>query len=100
VKIDGYRPAQDTEATDASRRTGADQDVKRSGAERPAASKSDRVEVSEGAQLLAKAINATNQAPAVRTELVERMRQKLHAGEIGNDSTRLADRIIDDLLNR
>ena len=100
MKIDGYRPAQDTEATDASRRTAADQGVKRSGAERPAASKSDRVEVSEGAQLLASAISAANEAPAVRTDLVERLRQKLNAGEIGNDSARLADRLIDDLLGK
>jgi anti-sigma28 factor (negative regulator of flagellin synthesis) len=36
----------------------------------------------------------------VRTELVEQMKQKLAAGEIGNDSGRLADRMIDDLLKR
>ena len=100
MKIDGYRPAPDTEATDASQRTAAGRGVKRNGAERPAASTSDRIEVSEGAQLLAAAINATNSAPAVRTDLVERLRQKLNAGEVGNDSGRLADRIIDDLLNR
>jgi anti-sigma28 factor (negative regulator of flagellin synthesis) len=58
------------------------------------------VEVSSDAQLLTSAINATNQVPAVRTELVERLRQKLNAGELGKDSARLADRIIDDLLNR
>jgi flagellar biosynthesis anti-sigma factor FlgM len=100
VKIDGNRPAQDTEATDASRRTAADRGVKRSGADRPTASSRDRVEVSSDAQLLTSAINATNQVPAVRTELVERLRQKLNAGELGKDSARLADRIIDDLLNR
>jgi flagellar biosynthesis anti-sigma factor FlgM len=99
VKIDGYRPAQDTEATEASRPTPADRGVKRSGAGQPGAQR-DRVEVSSDAQLLTSAIAATQQAPAIRTELVERLRQKLNAGEIGNDSARLADRIIDDLLNR
>jgi flagellar biosynthesis anti-sigma factor FlgM len=73
--------------------------VKRSGAGQPGAQR-DRVEVSSDAQLLTSAIAATQQAPAIRTELVERLRQKLNAGEIGNDSARLADRIIDDLLNR
>jgi len=34
------------------------------------------------------------------TELVERMRQKLNSGELGKDSLKLADRLIDDLLDR
>ena len=100
MKIDGNRPAQDTQAAEASKQTTADRAVKRSGSEAPAASTRDRVEVSSDARLLSSAIATANQAPSVRTELVERLRQKLSAGEVGNDSARLADRILDDLLNR
>lgn len=103
MKIDGHRQAQqaqDTEATDAARRTAADRSVKRTGTDASAATSRDRVEVSADAQLLTAALNEAQKAPDVRTELVEHLRQKLNAGEIGNDSGRLADRMIDDLLNR
>lgn len=100
MKIDGNRPAQDTQATEASKQATADRGVKRTGTDRPGAAKSDRVEVSSDAQLLAAAINTAKQAPEVRTELVERMKQKLNSGELDTDSGRLADRILDDLLNR
>ena len=100
MKIDGNRPAQDTQATEASTQTTADRAVKRTGADRPAAAKNDRVEVSSDAQLLAAAIDTAKQTPEVRTELVERLKQKLNSGELDTDSGRLADRILDDLLNR
>ena len=56
------------------------------------------MEVSSDAKLLAAALKATTEAQPVRADVVEAMKQKLAAGEIGNDSGRLADRIIDDLL--
>jgi flagellar biosynthesis anti-sigma factor FlgM len=64
----------------------------------PGAVSTDRVEVSSDAKLMGAALKAATDAPAVRTELVEAMKQKLAAGEIGKDSGRLADRMIDDLL--
>ena len=100
MKIDGNRQTQDTEAAEAAKRTALDQAVKRSGTDKAAATSKDRVEVSADAQLLAAATDAAQKTPAVRTELVERMKQKLDAGEIGNDSGRLADRMIDDLLGK
>ena len=66
----------------------------------PGAVSTDRVEVSSDAKLMGAALKAATDAPAVRTELVEAMKQKLAAGEIGKDSGRLADRLIDDLLNK
>jgi flagellar biosynthesis anti-sigma factor FlgM len=102
VKIDGNRYTQDTEATGAAgttQRTTADRRV-RSGVDRPSGETRDRVDVSPDAQLMTSAIAATNSAPAIRTELVERLRQKLNAGEVGQDSGKLADHLIDDLLNR
>ena len=100
MKIDRNRPALENEATEASKRTVADRRVQRSGVDRSSGDKSDRVEVSSDAQLMSSAISATQSAPAIRTELVERLRQKLNAGEVGQDSGKLADRLIDDLLNR
>ena len=101
MKIDLNRLTQDTDATkgtDAARKV-ADRAVTRTG-ERTATSGTDTVELSSDAQLLAAALKATTEAAPVRTEVVEAMKLKLAAGEIGNDSGRLADRILDDLLKR
>ena len=59
---------------------------------------SDRVHVSEDATLAASAKRAADGAPDIRQDLVERMRAKLAAGEIGSDAGRLADRMIDHML--
>jgi flagellar biosynthesis anti-sigma factor FlgM len=74
--------------------------VTKTATERPAASGTDTVELSSDAKLLASALKASSEPSAVRTDVVEAMKQKLAAGEIGNDSGRLADRILDDLLER
>ena len=102
MKIEGNRQTQDTEGTEASKRAAAafDKAVKRTVTDTSSTTSRDRVEVSADAQLMTSALTATQKSPAVRTELVERLRQKFTAGEIGNDSGRLADRMIDDLLNR
>ncbi len=99
MKIDGNRPTQDTDATEAAKKTALDKAVTRTTSEKIAPA-GDRVEVSADAKLLAAATDAARKSPEVRTELVERMKQKLAAGELGNDSGRLADRIIDDLLKK
>lgn len=101
MKIDLNRPTLDTDATkgaDAAR-TVADRAVTRTG-ERTATSGADKVDLSADAQLLAAALKATTETTAVRADVVEAMKQKLAAGEIGTDSARLADRILDDLLER
>ena len=98
MKIDGNRPA-DTAATDATKRTTADTRVQRSGIT-PARDKSDRVDVSPDAKLMSDALDAAQKSPAIRTELVERLKQKLNSGELGKDSGKLADRLIDDLLGK
>ncbi len=43
---------------------------------------------------------AANQPPAVRSDLVDKMRTLLNEGKVGNDAEALADSIIDDLLNQ
>jgi flagellar biosynthesis anti-sigma factor FlgM len=64
-----------------------------------AAQVTDRVEVSGDAALAAAARRAADAAPNIRQDLVEKMRAKLEAGEIGNDPERLADRLIDHMLD-
>jgi flagellar biosynthesis anti-sigma factor FlgM len=100
MKIDGNRPGLDTEAAEASKRAAGDRRVQRSGVDRPSGGTRDRVDVSSDAQLMTSAMNAIQRVPSIRTELVEHFRQKLNAGEVGTDSGKLADRLIDDLLNR
>jgi len=58
----------------------------------------DRVQVSESATLAASARRVADETPDIRHDLVEKMRAKLAAGEIGTDAERLADRMIDHML--
>jgi negative regulator of flagellin synthesis FlgM len=99
MKIDLNRSTQDTEAaksTEAAQKVAEKRVAKKS--DLPGAASTDRVEVSSDAKLLAAALKATTEAQPVRADVVEAMKQKLAAGEIGKDSGRLADRMIDDLL--
>ena len=99
MKIDGNRTAQDAEAakaTEAAQKVAEKRVAKKS--DLPTGTGTDKVEVSSDAKLMAAALKASTEAPAVRADVVEAMKKKLEAGEIGNDAGRLADRIIDDLL--
>jgi anti-sigma28 factor (negative regulator of flagellin synthesis) len=60
----------------------------------------DRVELSADAQLVGSALVAAERAPAIRQDAVDRARQKLLNGEIGADVERLAERLIDHMLDR
>lgn len=61
---------------------------------------SDSVQLSSDAQLLHRALKAAAEAPETRTDRVDAARAKLAAGEIGRDAGRLADRLIDALVER
>ena len=98
MKIDGNRPAHDASATDGTRRTGTDAGVHQGRGVAPLTTAGDRVELSGDAALRAAALKAANAAPEIRSELVERLREKLNAGQIGNDAGALADAILDDQL--
>lgn len=60
----------------------------------------DRVNLSSDARLMDTAVKAVQRSPEVRQDVVERARQKMASGELGKDVNKLADRIIDSLLNR
>lgn len=49
-------------------------------------------------ELMTAALKAINDAAPGRAALLQAVKRKLASGEIGTDSARLADRIIDDLL--
>ena len=98
MKIDGNRPSHDAQATDGTRRSGKDGGVRQGHGIGPATSSGDRVELSGDAALRASALKAALDAPAIRTELVEQMKQKLNAGKIGQDAGALADAMLDDQI--
>lgn len=58
----------------------------------------DRFEKSPDAQLAEMALRAATTSPDIRPEVVERAKQKLMSGELGADTERLADKLIDSLL--
>ncbi len=99
MKIEGDRAygVTDTHQSNQAERVQSGRDQSRTGTAGSAGG--DRVEVSADARLLSRAVSAAEQAPEIRQDVVERAKQKLAAGEIGNDPARLADRIIDSLLS-
>jgi flagellar biosynthesis anti-sigma factor FlgM len=64
----------------------------------PAQSQADQLTLSPEAQLLKAAADAAAGDPAVRAELVEKMRALLAEGNIGTDADSLAESLIDDVL--
>lgn len=99
MKIEGQRPGIETAATDATQRTTGDKSQVNRAGTRPAAT-GDRVEVSADAKLLSEAMKTAAATPDIRTDVVERMKQKLAAGEVGNDAGRLADSMLDGILKK
>jgi len=59
----------------------------------------DRVEVSRDAALVNEAVQAANQAPAIRQDKVEQAKKALADGTLGADAGALADAIIDRMLD-
>ena len=96
MKIEAHRPRIDTSAAGETQKIAADRRTGKAGG--PQSSSGDTVEVSADARLLSQAVKLVNDTPDIRMDVVERMREKLAAGNVGNDAGRLADRMLDDLL--
>ena len=94
---EGNRPAQEASAA---QRLEGNQAGRQGQAARGGAPSGDRVQVSAKGELVASALKAAHESPEIRQDVVERARQQLAAGEIGNDAGRLADSLIDHLLSR
>ena len=69
-------------------------------AQQQARSGSDQVDISTEAALLAEALRIAESTPDVRQALVEQMRERLANGKVGDDVVRLADSMIDRLLEQ
>ena len=63
-----------------------------------AAAHGDSVELSPRARLAGRALQAASAGPETNADKVAGARAKLAAGEVGADAARLADRMIDHLL--
>jgi negative regulator of flagellin synthesis FlgM len=100
MSIQGIRPNQSsrTDSAQQSQQTERTQ-AGNTGKGRAAAQSGDRVEVSGDARLMSSALQAANNAPAIRTDKVEAAKAKLASGELGSNTVRLADKMIDSLLN-
>lgn len=97
MKIDQNRANLDTlrgVATDAVR------DEKATAAKTAHDARTDQVKLSSTGQLAATAAQAANDAPDVRPEAVARGRALLERGELGKDAGRLADALIDHLVDK
>jgi flagellar biosynthesis anti-sigma factor FlgM len=62
--------------------------------------RADQVRLSSTGQLAVTAAAAANEAPEIRPEAVARAKALLERGELGNDAGRLADALIDSLLDK
>ena len=69
-------------------------------AQRSVQNGSDRVDLSSEVDLLAEALRVAERIPDVRQDLVEQMQQRFARGEVGDDVMRLADAMIDRLLEQ
>ena len=99
MKIDGQPISADIDPSGATGRTAASKG-KDGGVKTGQTSSSDRIEVSSEARLLSTALAAAQSAPEVRADRVEAVRQKLAKGQIGNDVDRLANSMLDDLIEK
>lgn len=95
INNDGTRPLGNPTADPLAKTTGEQ------GAEhtRPVTGGSDALKLSPEARLLQAAADQTLGPPAIRKDVVDRMRALLDAGQVGNDPGTLADAMIDDWLN-
>lgn len=98
MKIENDKPNPLTGQTDALAPTAPLASSPAAGKTSAAPSKGDQLTLSPEAQLLQAAAGAAADDPAVRRELVEKMRSLLTDGKIGVDADQLAESLIDDVL--
>jgi flagellar biosynthesis anti-sigma factor FlgM len=94
MKIQGERPDEITATPTVSSNRGVRADAPGTAPEPT----TDRIEVSSDARFLSTAVQAANNAPEIRTELVERAKALMASGELGSNVERLADRMIDHMM--
>src|SRR5215471_6396488 len=97
MKIENDKPNPLTGQTDALSPTAPAGAAPASNTASAPANAADQLTLSAEAQLLNAAADAAAGDPAVRSELVEKMRALLADGKIGTDADSLAESLIDDL---
>jgi flagellar biosynthesis anti-sigma factor FlgM len=97
MKIDGRNPNAEALANQRLEQLRSDRSTS---SDRTTATSGDRVDLSSEAQLVASVYRAAQNASPIRQDAVERAQRKLASGELGADTLRLADRMIDHLLGR
>ena len=95
INNDGTRPLGNATADPLAKATGEQGGT---GQPRPVTGGTDALKLSPEARLLQAAADQTLGPPAIRKDVVDRMRALLDAGQIGNDPGKLADAMIDDWL--
>jgi len=97
MKIEAGRPNAEGIGTQRLEQTTVD---KTSKGGRQADTAGDSVSVSTDAQLATTAAREAAAAPAIRQDKVDAARKALAAGTVGNDSRKLADKMISSLLEK
>ena len=95
MKIDDHLPHQPLTQTE---RSDNERTVTRDAARRQPGTATDEVSLSNDAQLIARALKAAADSPEIRRDKVEQARQKLESGELGRDTSQLAESLIDHLI--
>jgi flagellar biosynthesis anti-sigma factor FlgM len=96
MKIDGQTPRID--AAQINRPDKAGERASAASGPGGASASTDQVSLSPEAQLAQAATAAAEQAPAIRNDVVDRMRALLDQGQVGNDTEKLAGALIDHWL--
>jgi flagellar biosynthesis anti-sigma factor FlgM len=99
MKINGDTPGVLTGATEQLGKT-PETTTSASGKADRSATRGDQLTLSSDARVMQAAAEQAGEAPAIRQDVVARMRELVDRGEVGNDRARLADALIDDWLKR
>ena len=96
MRVEGHRPNVEAQAA---QRLDPAKPAQAGKSSRPVDPTEDHLRLSPDAEFVLTATRAVEKIPAIRQDLVERVRQKLADGQLSADPGRLADRIIDHLIS-
>lgn len=100
MKIDGQIGAGTTDAAGGAKKAAEVERRDQTAATSATKSGTDRVEVSADARLRSAALAAASGPVEIRHDVVERARERMAKGELGNDAAKLADSLLNDVLGK
>lgn len=98
MKINGDNPNVQTGSTEPLGKVADVASATGSGKAHAAGPRADQLTLSPEAKIMQAAADNATSTPAIRQDVVERMRALLDKGAVGNDANSLAESIIDDWL--